>query len=75
MDSTPSKKIKLRPLLSSIKRNIDVVVMEATTKSFSALSTPNNLKSSTGRNNVKISSKRKVIENHLEHYVGQITHR
>ena len=60
MDSTPSKKIKLRPLLSSNKKkNIDVVVMEATTKSFSALSTPNNLKFSTGRNNVKISSKKK----------------
>ena len=58
MNDTPSKKIKLRPLKSSSKKTkFDDVITKSTPKSFGILSTPNNLKFSTGKSNVKTSSR------------------
>jgi hypothetical protein len=60
MNSTPSKKIKLRPLKSSSKKTkFDDAIIKTTPKSFGILSTPNNLKFSTGKSNVKTSSRQK----------------
>ena len=61
MNDTPSKKIKLRPLKSSSKKTkFDDVITKSTPKSFGILSTPNNLKFSTGKSNVKTSSRQKI---------------